>query len=223
MAICLAKVVNRAPGCNDQIVSQQFTGNCDSYILRLSSNSNALGPFDVYVDDELIGSGYTRTEMFNGVVISCGCIPSPTPTPTLTPTPTITPTPTPPISPTPSYTPTNTPTPTITPSQVIFEITLVLQNGQPILTQDGVELIAQQEATAYQISSGDTSCPTSATLTQTVYSVSTEWSQVVRFFQDVNLTIPFNGGDLNYSNSTSCGDCWVIDNNGYTSGLNNPC
>ena len=30
-------------------------------------------------------------------------------------------------------------------------------------------------------------------------------------------------GGLYYTNNTSCGDCWVIDNDGFTSNLNYPC
>ena len=97
MAIYNILVVNNAPGCNDISVSQQETATtCTTYIVRLASNSNALGPFSVFVDSTLIGSGYTRTDMFNGVVVSLGCAtPTPTPTPSTTP---------------PGATPTNTPT-----------------------------------------------------------------------------------------------------------------
>jgi hypothetical protein len=49
-------VVNNAPGCNDTTVSQQETATtCTTYIVRLASNSNALGPFSVFVDSTLIG------------------------------------------------------------------------------------------------------------------------------------------------------------------------
>ena len=83
-------VVNNAPGCNDTDVLQPVTATtCTTYIVRLASNSNALGPFSVFVDSTLIGSGYTRTDMFNGVVVNLGCAtPTPTPTPSFTPTPT---------------------------------------------------------------------------------------------------------------------------------------
>lgn len=127
MALCTVLVVNNAPGCSGQSIAQNITGNCDNYIVRLSSNSNALGPFSVYLDGNLIQSGVTRTEMFNGVVVTCGCpTPTPTPSPTTTPTPTpsigvtATPTPTntltPTITETPGASPTETPTPTITPT-----------------------------------------------------------------------------------------------------------
>lgn len=111
-------VTNNAPGCDTEI-EQQFTiTGCTSYIVRLASNSNALGPFNIYVDDVIYYSSVTRTNMFNGMVISLECVTStPTVTPTMTPTPTntptigLTPTPTETTTTTPTTTPTNTPTP----------------------------------------------------------------------------------------------------------------
>lgn len=260
MALCTVLVVNNAPGCSSNSISQQITGNCDNYIVRISSNSNALGPFSVYLDGNLVQSGVTRTEMFNGVVVTCGCVTAtPTPTPTITPTftptptqtatpgasstptPTVTPTitetptetPTPTVTPTftqtpgasPTETPTSTPTPTITPTIPIFEIFIQDQQGNIIITQDGGPLILQSEPTIYNISSGDISCPTTGgTLTQTVYSSSNNWSSVVRFFTDGVLNTPFNGGGLLYTNDpNACGDCWQIDNDGYTSNFGSGC
>ena len=129
-------VTNNAPGCDTEIEQQLTVTGCTSYIVRLSSNSNALGPFNVYVDDVIYYSAQTRTEMLNGVVITLACVtPSPTTTPTMTPTPsatdpftgatptptttvtsTGTPTPTPDSTSTPTPTPTVTETPTNTPS-----------------------------------------------------------------------------------------------------------
>jgi hypothetical protein len=113
-------VTNNAPGCATEIEQQLTVTGCTSYIVRLASNSNALGPFNVYVDNVIYYSAQTRNEMLNGVVVNLECItPSPTTTPTVTPTPTqtdpmtgSTQTPTP----TPTYTPTNTTTPTNTPT-----------------------------------------------------------------------------------------------------------
>lgn len=114
-------VVNTAPGC-DTLVEQQLTvTGCTTYIVRLAQNSNALGPFDVYYGTSIYlsaatiyASAQTRTQMFNGIVISLECTtPTPTPTPTVTPT-TQTPTPTPTNTETPTETPTNTPTPSVT-------------------------------------------------------------------------------------------------------------
>lgn len=216
MATCTILVINNAPGCANPI-AQQFTGNCDTYIVRLSSNSNALGPFDVYLDGVLIESNLSRTDMFNGVVVTCGC---PTPTPTPTPSPSfVTPTPTP--TPTNTSTPTQTPTPT--PTMVDFEILLLTQDGFELIAQNGDPLILQQEVSSFLVSSGDTFCPASTTLTQTIYSNVNDWFSVVRFFSDVTLTTPFNGAGLNYTDQTSCGSCWEIDSDGYTSNLNNPC
>jgi hypothetical protein len=133
MATYTITVTNNAVGCNNEIQQQISVTECSTYIVRLASNSNALGPFNVYLGSSIYYSGLTRTQMFNGVevVIECGT-PTPTPTPTVTPTnetptqtptntvtPTITPTntPTPGASQTP--TPTNTQTPTITPTATI--------------------------------------------------------------------------------------------------------
>jgi hypothetical protein len=229
MAICTILVVNNAPGCGNPI-AQQFTGDCDTYIVRLSSNSNALGPFDVYLDGNLIESGLSRDEMLNGVVVTCGC-PTPTPVPSFTPTPssTATPTPTPSITPssTPTGTPTGTPTQTPSPTPTLdnFQILLLTQDGFEILAQDGTSLSLQQEVTAFLVSSGDTACPQLTTLTQTIYSNVSDWPLVVRFWSDVTLSTPFNGGNLVYRNDVSCPgeSCWTIDSNGFTSNYENPC
>jgi hypothetical protein len=108
-------VTNIAAGCNNEIEQQLTVSACTSYIVRLTSNSNALGPFNVYLDDVIYYSAQTRTQMLNGVVVIIECgTPTPTPTPTVTPT-SQTPTPTP-TSQTPTPTPTNTVTPSITPT-----------------------------------------------------------------------------------------------------------
>lgn len=120
-------VVNTAAGCNTLIEQQVSADTCNNYIVRLAETSNALGPFDVYVDttgSTVVLSGQTRTQMLNGVIVQLGPCGTPTPTPTPTTTPTggtPTPTPTPSITPTntetPTQTPTNTGTPTETPTQ----------------------------------------------------------------------------------------------------------
>jgi hypothetical protein len=110
-------VTNNAAGCNTEIEQQLTVTGCTTYIVRLPLNSNALGPFDVYVDSVLIYSSVSRNDMINGVVITLECgTPTPTPTPTMTPT-HQTPTPTPTNTTTPTQTPTNTTTPTETPTQ----------------------------------------------------------------------------------------------------------
>lgn len=231
-------VVNTAPGCDTEVQQQVSVSGCTTYIVRLSQNSNALGPFDVYQGTSvflsaatLVASAQTRTQMFNGIVVSFECVtPTPTPTPSATPpaetptqTPTTTETPTPTTTSgiTPTPTPTFTPTPSETPT--IFEIQIFTQDGLELITQDGNPIILQQEVTSFLVSSGSIGCPDPATLTQTIYSSVSNWTSVVRFFSDANLSLPFNGGGLNYANQISCSDCWVIDNDGYTSNLNNPC
>jgi len=139
-------VVNNAPGCDDISVEQQIIATtCTTYIVRLASNSNALGPFSVYVNTSLIGSGYTRTDMFNGVVVYLGCAtptptptPSPTPaavTPTQTPTNTETPTNTPTVTQTPTQSPTNTETPTQTPTPTTTTTLTATETQTPTPTQ----------------------------------------------------------------------------------------
>jgi hypothetical protein len=111
MSLYTISVINTAPGCNNEIEQQVTVTGCTSYIVRIASNSNALGPFDVYVDSSIYSSGNTRTQMLNGVVVELLC--TPTPTPTLSPTPTNTPSS---ETPTPTATPTLTPTPSSTPT-----------------------------------------------------------------------------------------------------------
>ena len=109
-------VTNTAPGCGTEIEQQLTVTACTTYIVRLTSNSNAIGPFNVYVDttgSTPIYSAQTRTQMINGVAVQLGPCATPTPTPTSTPQ---TPTPTPTITNTPTITPTNTETPTQTPT-----------------------------------------------------------------------------------------------------------
>jgi len=115
-------VVNTTPGCNTEIEQQVTVTGCTSYVVRLTPNSNAVGPFNVYIDSTgstPYYSAVTRTQMIAGVVVTFECSPTPTPTPTITPTVTPsanTPTPTQTNTETPTQTPTNTETPTQTPT-----------------------------------------------------------------------------------------------------------
>jgi hypothetical protein len=114
MTTYIITVVNNTPGCANTVEQEVTVDCCSTYIVRLDPASNAIGPFSVYIDDVLFGSGYSRTEMIDGVVITLQCVtPSPTPTPTVTPE-TPTPTPTETITPTPTVTIGLTPTPTET-------------------------------------------------------------------------------------------------------------
>ena len=135
-------VVNNAPGCNNSITQQVSTTGCTNYIVRITQNTNALGPFSVYLDSvtplNLIYSGLTRQDMLNGVIVQVGpgCItPTPTPTQTITPssaTPTQTPTPT--ITPTLTSTSTPTPTQTGTPGASPTTTPTVTQTSTPTAT-----------------------------------------------------------------------------------------
>lgn len=235
-------VVNTAPGCNTLIEQQISTDTCNNYIVRITQNTNALGPFDVYIDttgSTPVYSAQTRQDMLNGVVVQLGpCItPTPSQTPTNTPTPSVTPTNTPTISitptntPTPSITPTNTGTPTPTPTPTttpdVFEISVITQEGFELINQDGSPWILQQEATSYLVSSGDTSSPgcNPQTLTQTLYSTSLTWETANSFFTDASLTTPFNGNNYWYTNSTdSSTGYWQIGTDGFVIGtILGPC
>jgi len=142
-------VVNNASGCNTEIEQQLTVTGCTTYIIRLSQNSNALGPFDVFYSlyptplsgATLVASAQTRTQMFNGVVLELECT-TPTPTPTVTPqtpTPTPTPTTTTTLTATPSQTPTETPaitaTPTETPTSTPSETPTETPTNTPTNTQ----------------------------------------------------------------------------------------
>ena len=193
-------VTNNAPGCNTEIEQQLSVIGCTSYIVRLTSNSNAIGPFNVYINDVIYLSDVTREEMIDGVVIVLDCgTPTPTPTPTITPTPSLTPT----NTQTPTETPTNTPTPTETPIPQVFEIIISYQNGDPIFTQDGNQLIAQQESYGFYVTSGDTTEENAcfnSTYNQTLYSPSSTWDDTLNLFSDSSLINSFDGGNNWYSN-----------------------
>ena len=100
-------VTNIAPGCNNEIEQQLNVTGCTIYNIKLTPNSDAIGPFNVYVDSVIYYSAQTRTEMLNGVAVNLGCVtPSPTASPTVTPT----------VTPTNTLTATVTPTNTVTPT-----------------------------------------------------------------------------------------------------------
>ena len=69
MSIYTIIVTNNAPGCAAEIEQQLTVTGCTSYIIKLASNSNALGPFNVYVDTTLIYSAVTRNNMLMGVIL----------------------------------------------------------------------------------------------------------------------------------------------------------
>lgn len=304
-------VVNTAPGCNNSISQQITATSCNTYIVRITPSTNALGPFNVYLDTiapaNILYSAQTRTQMLNGVTVQLGpCVtptpsitpspqtPTPTPTPSITPTQTETPgltptptetptssptptqtpttsetntptptptltesptntptntptptetatpgatptptqsetptnTPTPTLTPTQTETPTSTPTPTPTPTEQVFEIQILDQEGNQLITQDGNPLILQEGSTPYLVSSGDSTCICGAyTLTQTIYSPTNQWPNVLRFYSDAQLNNPLNGGSQYYSNTTdTSGGMWQIGVDGFVIGyLCNPC
>ena len=68
-------VVNNDPTCGGlTIQSQVTTTECiQTFLVKISSQSNALGPFDVYTGSTLIPPAYsalTRTELVAGVPVT---------------------------------------------------------------------------------------------------------------------------------------------------------
>ena len=123
MSIYSILVTNNAPGCTSEIEQQLSVVGCSQYIVKLTPNSNSIGPFNVYLDDIIYYSDVTRNDLLDGVIVTIQCgtptnTPSPTQTPSNTPTEALagTPTPTPTTTQTPTNTPTNTTTPTQTPT-----------------------------------------------------------------------------------------------------------
>ena len=187
MALYSIFVVNTAPGCDNEIEQQLSVSGCTNYIIRLASNSNALGPFDVYsslfpiglTGATLVYTAVTRYEMFNGVVVPIECVtPTPTQTPTQTntpsisatvgtsPTPTETPTQTPTLTQTPTntstQTPTETQTPTVTQTQTPTNTETPTQTPTPSITA------SQTQTPTPSITASETQTPTpSITASQT--------------------------------------------------------
>jgi hypothetical protein len=154
-------VTNNAPGCATEIEQQLTVTGCTTYIVRLASNSNALGPFNVYVDNIIYYSAQTRNEMLNGVVVNLECItPSPTVTPTITPTPTQT-DPMTGATTTPTTTPTNTPTPTTTTTLT----TTPTQTPGPTTTPTNTSTPTQTPTTTTTLTTTPTNTPTPTTTT----------------------------------------------------------
>jgi hypothetical protein len=68
-------VVNTASGCSNYVEQQVSISACTNVIIRITSNTNAIGPFDIYVDSldsTPIRTGVSRQEMLDGVVIQIG-------------------------------------------------------------------------------------------------------------------------------------------------------
>ena len=68
-------VVNTAPGCDNYVEQQVSLSACTNVIIRITSNTNAIGPFDIYLnsmDSTPIETGLTRQQMLDGVVVPVG-------------------------------------------------------------------------------------------------------------------------------------------------------
>jgi hypothetical protein len=175
MALYSIFVVNTAPGCDNEIEQQLSVSGCTNYIIRLASNSNALGPFDVFYSIFPIGltgatlaySAVTRYDMFNGVVVSIECVtPTPTQTPTQTNTPSISATVG--TSPTPTETPTQTPTLTQTPTNTSTQTPTETQTPTVTQTQTPTNTETPTQTPTPSITASDTQTPTpSITASQT--------------------------------------------------------
>lgn len=71
----LVYVVNTAPECNNYVVEQILLSACTEVIIKITPNTNATGPFDIYKDSLLttpILTGLTRQQMLDGVSIQLG-------------------------------------------------------------------------------------------------------------------------------------------------------
>lgn len=85
-------VTNIYDGCDATIEQQVTVSGCTTYLVKLTPNSNAVGPFNIYLDSLIYYSAQTKSQMLSGITVSVACV---TPTPTNTNTPTVTPTVTP--------------------------------------------------------------------------------------------------------------------------------
>jgi hypothetical protein len=68
-------VVNTAIGCENYVEQQVSLSACTNVIIRITSNTNAIGPFDIYKDSlstEPIFTGLTRQQMLDGIVVQLG-------------------------------------------------------------------------------------------------------------------------------------------------------
>ena len=167
MALYSIFVVNTAPGCDNEIEQQLSVSGCTNYIIRLASNSNALGPFDVFYSTFPIGltgatlaySAVTRYDMFNGVVVSIECVtPTPSQTPTQTNTPSISATVG--TSPTPTQTATQTPTLTQTPTNTSTQTPTETQTPTVTQTQTPTNTETPTQTPTPSITASQTQTPT---------------------------------------------------------------
>jgi hypothetical protein len=169
-------VVNTDPTCVNSITQQvSITGCPQTIIVRISPNSSALGPFDVYTGTTgttPIYSAQTRTQMVAGQPINlfdlAACI-TPTPTPSLTPTPT--PSSTPVTTPTPTPTPTSSPIPISTLAYLFIEPQTGSTDIGQYLFDSGVNFFGFTN-----ISSPDTSNPTQFNLDMNAYVDFSGWT-----------------------------------------------
>jgi hypothetical protein len=142
-----------------------------------------------------------------------------TPTPTTTNTPTLTasntPTPTTTSTPTNSPTTTNSPTPTLTqtPTASVTQTPTPTQT-EPTVTQSVTPSQTPTQSFVfypYSVTSGQTFVSIDCNpvvLTQTLYAAESSWYTITKFYSDSNLTTPYNGNDLYYTNNTLGSSDW---------------
>ncbi len=73
-------VVNTSLSCDNYVEQQLDLVECKQVIVRVSPNTNAEGPFNVYLDSTEttpVYVGKTKQEMIDGVVVSVGPCPEP--------------------------------------------------------------------------------------------------------------------------------------------------
>ena len=194
MATYTITVTNNAVGCDNEIEQQLTVAGCSTYIVRLTSNSNALGPFNVYVNGVIYDSNVSRVDMLLGVevVLECGT-PTPTPTPTITPT-NQTPTPTPTNTTTPTVTPTNTPTPSITPTIGLTPTPTSTNTSTPTNTPTVTPTPSSAAFMAYIFAEPQDSVDDSTLLAYATANGAVEW------WSFYGLSSPPNNSGGNYSN-----------------------
>jgi len=193
MSIYSILVTNDAPGCTSEIEQQLSVSGCSQYIVRLTPNSNSVGPFNVYLDDTIYYSAVTRNNLLDGVVLVVQCgTPTPTPTITQTPTPTNTPT----IGETPTQTPTNTETPTNTPTNTPTPTQTATPGLSPNPTPTNTETPTQTPT----ITSTPTNTPTTTTTPTNTPSPTTNLFKTYLFPEALDSTSQNSLGQFMFDN-----------------------
>lgn len=173
MAIYSILVVNTASGCDNYVEQQLDLTECRQVICRIAPNTNADGPFDVYIDSlssTPVYVGKTKQEMINGVLVSIGPCPEPLEIFLI------------------FQDGREWGTQGVSPSYI----------SEPLKAQ---QLVTSYNVSSGFASSAS-SC-SAASYSNTLYSAVQEWEYVVRFFTESQMNNGFNGNNLWYKNNTS--------------------